>query len=165
MNARTAVLVVIVVVLAVVGASMFFGNRASAQPSLVAVSAVPADGTAHPYTTTALCTDNGVTMRNWSFANRWLMNQLSHDLYLVDGRTFQALRRVTNDPTLPPGHVRFRKVRINTSDGPTLEGNKYQSTLINGIAMMLEREELLVEFNGKLERQRRPLPACGKPRS
>ena len=164
MTSRIIGVIIVTASLAVLGTYAFFGNRASAQPSPVAVAAVPADGTAHPYTRTALCIDNGVPMRNWSFANRWLLNQLAHDTYVVDGRVFQVLRRVTNDSTLPAGNVRSRKVRINTSDGPVLEGHSYLRTLINGAQAKVERELLFVEFNGQLERQRRPLPACGTPR-
>ena len=66
---------------------------------------------------------------------------------------------------MPRGNVRFRKVVVNIGDGPVLEGHSYLNTRINGAKVKMERELLFVEFNGKLERQRRPLPACGTPRS
>ena len=117
-------------------------------------------------TRTELCVkpDGGVA-RDWKFADRWMKNQLSYDTYTVDGRVYNALRIVTNDPKLPRGHVRFRKVVINIGDGPTLEGHSYLNTRINGQKATIERELLFVEFNGKLEHQRRPLPLCGTPRS
>ena len=96
---------------------------------------------------------------------RWMKNQLSHDEYVVDGRVFRAFRIVTNDLTLPPRNVRFRKETVNVGNGPTLEGHSYLKTFINGRFATVQRELLVVEFNGRLERQRRPLPACGTPRS
>ena len=93
---------------------------------------------------------------------RWMKNQLSHDEYVVDGRVFRAFRIVTNDLTLPPRNVRFRKETVNVGNGPTLEGHSYLKTFINGRFATVQRELLVVEFNGRLERQRRPLPACGR---
>lgn len=160
---RIALAAVAVVAIIVLGLYGFFGRSASAAPTPPAVTDVQY-GVVYP-ARTELCVNGGVTMRNWIFTDRWMKNQLSHDSYVVDGRTIEAFRIVTNDPTLPKQNVRFRKEVVNVSDGPTLEGHSYLRTLINGSQAKMERELLFVEFNGRLERQRRPLPACGTPRS
>lgn len=157
-----AVAIVVAVVAAVSIGFGLFGSRANTTPVRM-VSDVKYD-VAYP-ARTELCVENGDTMRNWIFRDRWMKNQLSHDSYIVDGRTFTAFRIVMNDPKLPKRNVRFRKVVVSVGDGPTLEGHSYLRTLINGNTAKVERELLFVEFNGRLERQRRPLPFCGTPRS
>lgn len=123
-------------------------------------------GIAYPVGHTFLCVNKAAGVaRDWHLTDRWVKNQLSYDTYTVDGRVYNSLRIVTDDPTLPKRHVRFRKVVVNIGTGPTLEGHSYLSTLIDGHTAKMERELLFVEFNGQLERQRRPLPVCGKPRS
>ena len=158
-----ATLVAVLAVGLALGFGLFRGGR-SVKAGTAPVTSVgygPAYGAR-----TELCVDKGVTMRNWIFTNRWMKNQLTHDTYTVGGRTYSALHIVTDDlTTLPKGSVRFRKVVVNIGTGPTLEGHSYLSTLINGNLVKMERELLFVEFNGRLERQRRPLPACGTPRS
>ncbi|OGN03033.1 MAG: hypothetical protein A2651_01755 [Candidatus Yanofskybacteria bacterium RIFCSPHIGHO2_01_FULL_42_12] len=164
-NVFFAVVTVVALALGFLGIAgcELFGNRASTTPASV-VSDV-SYGVASP-ARTELCVDNGATMRNWIFSDRWMKNQLTHDTYTVDdGRTYNAFRILTDDSTLPPHHVRFRKVVVNVGDGPTLEGHSYLRTLINGNPATILREILVVEFNGRLERQRRPLPPCGTPRS
>ena len=166
MNTRNVLLGLVTFVGVGLGLYTFFGRpAATASPtsSPRLVTNVKYD-VAYP-ARTELCVDRGIVMRNWIFADRWMMNQLTHDTYTVDGRVYNALRIVTNRPNLPSGHVRFRKVVVNIGDGPTLEGHSYLRTLINGSQAKMERELLFVEFNGRLERQRRPLPACGTPRS
>ena len=103
----------------------------------------------------------GEEVRDWHLLDRWIKNQLSIDTYEVDGRTFSALRL---DPTLPKGHVRFRKELVNVGTGPSLEGHDYMKTIVNGREATVEREILFVEYNCTLESQARPLPACGTPR-
>lgn len=159
-----AAVAAIVVVLAL----LVFLNRsaASATPTPRLVSDVVADGTAVATIRTFLCVEpNGTVARDWNFVDRWVKPQLTYDTYVVDGRVYNAFRIVTDDPKLSRGSVRFRKVIVNIGDGPTLEGHSYLNTRINGAKVKMERELLFVEFNGRLERQRRPLPACGTPRS
>lgn len=135
------------------------------KPAFVAVTDM-VDGAAYPVGHTFLCSEAGVGVaRDWHSTNRWVKNQLSYDRYVVDGRTFETLQIVTDDSTLPPGHVRFRRELVNVGSGPRLEGHDYQKTLINGRVATIQRELLFVEFNGTLEPQARPLPACGTPRS
>ena len=118
------------------------------------------------YGHTFLCTEAGVGVaRDWHFTNRWLKNQLSYDSYVVDGRTFNALQIVTNDSTLPTGHVRFHKEMVDVGSGPRLEGHDYQKTFVNGRVATIQRELLFVDFNGTFVPQAWPLPACGTPRS
>ncbi len=135
------------------------------KPALVAVSDM-LDGRPYPVQHTFLCSEKGVGIaRDWHSTDRWVKNQLSYDRYVVDGRTFETLQIVTDDSTLPKQHVRFRKELVNVGSGPRLEGHDYMKTLINGRAATIQRELLFVEFNGVLEPQARPLPACGTPRS
>ena len=157
-----ATLVAVLAVGLAIGYSLRGGGsvKAGTAPVISDVGYGPAYGAR-----TELCVDNGVTMRNWVFTNRWMKNQLTHDRYIVNGRTYSALHIVTGDSTLPKGHISFRKVVVNIGTGPSLEGHSYLSTLINGNPAKMEQELLFVEFNGRLERQRRPLPACGTPRS
>jgi hypothetical protein len=145
------------------GLYSFFGPSAKKVISDM-VSDVAYD-VAYPTTRTFLCVENGEVKRDWHFTNRWMKNQLSNDTYVVDGKTFQALWIVRNDPTLPKQNVRFRKKTVKVGTGPTLEGHSYMRTLINGYPATVAQELLFVEFNGHLESQRRPLPVCGTPRS
>lgn len=166
MNPRT--FVVGLVAAAAVAAGLmygFLGGRASTAPAPATrtVTDVPYD-VAIPVVRTFLCAENGQAMRDWNFVDRWVKPQLTHDTYTVDGRTYNAFRIVTDDAKLPRGNVRFRKVIVNIGDGPVLEGHSYLNTRINGAKVKMERELLFVEFNGRLERQRRPLPACGVAR-
>ena len=165
MNSRTIVAIVAAMVIGVVGTILIMGGPATAQPAPRPVTDVTYGGATYPVGHTFLCTDkaSGVA-RDWHLTDRWVKNQLSYDTYTVDGRVYNALRIVTDDKTLPKGHVRFRKVVVNVGDGPTLEGHSYLRTLINGSQTKVERELLFVEFNGWLRSQVRPLPACGTPR-
>ena len=163
-NVIRVLLAVVTVVAIGLGIYAFVGRSATASPAPTPLVSDVVYDVAHS-ARTELCVDNGVTTRNWIFTNRWMKNQLSYDRYVVDGRTYNAFRIVTDDPKLPRGNVRFRKVVVNIGDGPVLEGHSYLNTRINGAKVKMERELLFVEFNGKLERQRRPLPACGTPRS
>lgn len=153
-------------VLGFLGLGGFGGNDATAAPTTPpAVTDVKYDQT-YPTTRTFLCVEpNGTVARDWNFVDRWVKPQLTYDTYTVDGRTYNAFRVVTDYPSLPKRHVRFRKVIVNVGTGPMLEGHSYLRTLINGSQAKMERELLFVEFNGRLERQRRPFPACGTPRS
>lgn len=122
-------------------------------------------GSDYAVTRTFLCVEpSGAVARDWNFVDRWVKPQLTYDTYTVDGRVYNAFRSINDGSILPKGHVRFRKVVVNIGDGPTLEGHSYLNTRINGQKVSIERELLFVEFNGRLERQRRPLPACGTPR-
>lgn len=143
----------------------FIGSATAAVPNPPAVSDVKY-GPAYRTTRTFLCVEpSGTTARDWNFFDRWVKPQLTYDTYVVDGRTYNAFRIVTDDRTLPKRHVRFRKVIVNIGDGPTLEGHSYLNTRINGQKVKMERELLFVEFNGRLEPQARPLPPCGTPRN
>lgn len=150
----------------VVGCMIFFGSGlAKTSPVSAPLVSDVSYGLAYGARTELCVKPDGEVARNWIFTNRWMKNQLSFDTYTVDGRVYNALHIVTDDPNLPARSVRFRKVIVNIGDGPSLEGHSYLSTLINGSPAKMERELLFVEFNGRLERQRRPLPACGTPRS
>lgn len=155
------------VVVMVLSLLAFFVNRTatSAAPAPVRLVSDVKYGVVYPARTELCVKPDGEVARDWQFADRWMKNQLSHDTYTVDERVYNALQIVNDDPTLPKSHVRFRKVVVNIGDGPTLEGHSYLRTLINGSQAKMERKLLFVEFNGRLERQRRPLPTCGTPRS
>lgn len=161
-----ALVVVVLGIIGGVGYNTFGSNRAVAQPvsATRTVTDVPY-GVASKARTELCVTPSGKVARDWKFADRWMKNQLSYDTYTVDGRVYNALHIVTDDPALPKGHVRFRKVLANIGDGPDLEGHSYLNTRVNGKKVTLERELLFVEFNGQLRPQARPLPACGTPRS
>ena len=140
----------------------FFGGRsAAAQANTVPVAnAVPlGQEVEYAHTYVCLLTD-GSRVRNWDFQDRWLKNQLSYDVYSVNGRVYTALERNTN---LGANHVRFTERTINVGDGPKLEGFNYRRTLINGQVAKVERVILFVEYNGGLEPQI-SVPRCGKPR-
>ena len=123
------------------------------------------DDVSYRYTKTYLClTPGGVEVRNWLFYDRWVKPQLSYDQYNIDDRTEGALIKVTDNPALSSGHVRFHKKRVSIGQGPTLEGKTYSRTLLDGRPVQLDKDVLLVEYNGPLESQRRPLPQCGEPR-
>lgn len=162
---RNILFAVVAVVAIGLGLYGFFGNRAAAAPTAPpAVTDIEYD-VAYAARTELCVKPDGEVARDWKFADRWMKNQLSYDTYTVDGRVYNAFRIVTDDPELPAHHVRFRKVVVNIGDGPTLEGHSYLNTRVNGQKVSMERELLFVEFNGQLERQRRPLPPCGMPRS
>lgn len=144
--------------------TFFSGGSSSAAPVPPTVTDVKY-GPAYEARTELCAKPDGEVARDWQFADRWMKNQLSYDTYTVDERVYNAFKIVTDDPKLPRGYVRFRKVVVNIGDGPTLEGHSYLNTRVNGHKVSMERELLFVEFNGRLERQRRPLPACGMPRS
>src|SRR3989344_6948959 len=164
MNSRNAGLTIVAVLF--LGLVLGFGLRGGPTKVVPTAPVISDVGYGPAYgARTELCVDGGATMRNWIFIDRWMKNQLTHDTYTVGGRTYRALHIVTGDSTLPRGHVRFRKVVVNIGTGPSLEGHSYLSTLLNGNPAKMEQELLFVEFNGRLERQRRPLPACGTPRS
>ncbi len=167
MNSRTIGIVGLlasVVIGIALGYALFGGGLTKAQPAPGPLVSDVKYGIAYG-TRTELCVDGGATMRNWIFTDRWVKNQLTNDTYTVDGRVYSAFHVITDDKTLPKGHVRFRKVVVNIGSGPRLEGHDYLKTRINGAEATVERELLFVEFNGRLVRQRRPLPACGTPRS
>lgn len=167
MNSNARRVLIALVVLGVIGA-VWYGistrsTQAQTTPVVRQVTDVPYD-TAVAMTRTFLCVDNGEVKRDWNFVDRWTKPQLTQDTYVVDGRTYTALQIVTNDRSLPPSRVRFHKMRTNVGSGPVLEGHSYLRTLVDGNPVVIEREVLLVQFNGKLEHQRRPLSACGTPR-
>lgn len=109
---------------------------------------------------------NGMPVRNWDLADRWLPNQLSYDRYTAvnaDGETKTYVALVKNT-SLKPKHVRFSERKINISNGPSLEGFLYRRMLINDQQVKMESVVLFVEYNGTLEPQRFVPPPCGTPR-
>lgn len=165
MNARIVAIGIFVLVFGSLLTYGIFGRSATVQPTAPRLITDVAYGPAYKARTELCVTPDGGVARDWQFADRWMKNQLSFDTYTVDGRVYSALHIVTNDPKLPKGHVRFRKVVVNIGDGPTLEGHSYLNTRVNGQKVKMERELLFVKFNGQLRSQARPLPACGTPRS
>lgn len=167
-NHAFAVVALVAVLLALVAVLSGWFPGGSSSPARDYVSRVTdvEYGMAYPVGHTFLCREKGIGVaRDWHFTDRWVKNQLSYDRYVVDGRTFEALRFVMNDPTLPAHYVRFRKELVNVGSGPHLEGHDYMQTLINGRPASISRELLFVDFNGQLESQARPLPVCGTPRA
>ena len=149
MNSRTIATIVGTAVIAIVGTHLFLGGRASAAPQ------GPTDlivGPTYQVADFRACTvvGTGATATEWHFggANRSLRNQLTPRL---DGRGRRILRVVTNDSSLPAGHMRLRHV---TESDPTLEGFTYGSYAWAGI---------MVEYNGRVEGQRNIGP-CGQAR-
>lgn len=131
-----------------------------------AVTDIASDGVTHEVLRTFRCvTPAGETVRDWQFANRWTKGQLTHDSVVVDGRRFDLLRFVDNDPNLPLRHMRLRRERMSLSGPGPLEGHTPHQLRLNGQPASLERDVLIVEHNIRLEPQRRPLPPCGTPRS
>lgn len=167
MNRMFAIVALVAIGLGGVGLYRLFGNRVASAADPVSRPVTDVEyGTAYETTRTFLCVEpSGTVARDWNFVDRWVKPQLTYDTYEVDGRTYNAFRIVNDDPTLWNRHVRFRKVIVNIGSGPRLEGHDYLKTRINGAEATIERELPFIEFNGKLERQRRPLPDCGMPRS
>lgn len=126
-----------------------FGGPASAAPQ------GPTDlvvGTAYQVADFKVCLlANGMPATEWHFdgADRSRRNQLTPEL---DGRGRRIFRVVANDPSLPAGYMRLRHVE---ETDPVLEGFRYGTYSWGGI---------LVEYNGPVEAQRRPLPTCGPAR-
>ena len=90
----------------------------------------------------------------WHFggADRSRRNQLTPQF---DGRGRRIFRVVTNDPTLPAGHMRIRRVEEHAAD-PKLEGFDYGT-------FRYDWNGLRVEFNGPVQPQATIGP-CGPAR-
>jgi|SRR3989344_7013286 len=166
MNRQTGVAVAVAVIASFIAGYLLYNPRVQTRTvTMTAPQFVTdlADGVARRFTYTYQCyLPDGTSARNWEFYDRWVKPQLSLDTQVMPfGSPMRVLRRVTNDPSLPDRHVRFRMAMIPFSPS-TLEGWNYLR--ING-DVNLQIEVLLVEYNATLRGQRSPYPSCGQPRA
>lgn len=148
MNPRTIAAIVITAVLAIFGTYMFVGGPAQAQ-TVGATDLVV--GQKYEVADFKTCSaPDGSLRKEWHFggADRSRRNQMTPER---DGRRWKIFRVVKNDSSLPAGHMRLRKV---TEADPTLEGFSYGTYAWEG---------LLVEYNGRVERQS-VIGPCGPAR-
>lgn len=142
MSTRTIGAVVLTAVLAILGTYMFLGGRASAQAP-VAWQLI--DGQSYEVGDFKTCTRGGSLFVEWHFGGR--------DRSIVAHQTpgpasdRRYFRVVTNNPTLPVGHM-----RVLPFAGPYADGRRFSS-----------ETGWYVEYNGRVERQGTIGP-CGPSR-
>ena len=145
MNLRIAGVVVTVTMVIGLGLGyLFFGGKAVAQPEPVVVQRVSATdlkvgGVYEVLRTRLERLPGGKVVRAWYFTgkDRSLRTQYTP---VKDGRGRRIMRVVTNDPSLPKGHMRIAMV---SEADPSLEGFDYGSYSWEGLVVELNPRQPL----------------------
>ena len=146
MNLRIAGVVVTVTMVIGLGLGyLFFGGKAVAQPEPVVVQRVSATdlkvgGVYEVLRTRLERLPGGKVVRAWYFTgkDRSLRTQYTP---VKDGRGRRIMRVVTNDPSLPKGHMRLVRV---SEDDPSLEGFTFGNYNWTGIQVQVNPRNGLV---------------------